>query len=618
MTYKKSEEYNMKKRAGILLMAMLMFIAVLVVVVFVAAGSYGSMKDNPVVPPPVPKPVPRQPQPKDPEDNNKSPSIAKPMLVNTEVFASLVASSDSNTFIFTLESPGSVILEFSHQNLTHNHKGWRIRLCDDRSNEMVSFDSFWNELKTSSPTIGLPAGSYLVIVDTDPASYNYSWNSAQYALTVKYAASECWETESNELFETADPVKTNLAIAGTLKSPSDEDFFTFTLDGPGYVTLDFNHANLTYGQQGWRVRLSDENSNELFDLTSKWNDPTVSGPQVGLPKGRYYVIVDTDPSGLYYTWNAAPYSLTVNHTASTDWETEFNNVFGDADRMKLNQAIFGTLRTSTDTDCFEFKLDSPEKIELAFSHKNLNTFDKGWRLRLYDESSNELSRFSSSWNEPNAESPIVELLPGLYYIMIDVYAYEYYAWNAERYSLTVRSVAEGSASRLAKGQQELSENLPISIISNGSLMRDCLLAFLHKNNPDLNLEYASEVIDLYMTEAGIEGINYEIAFAQMCFHTNYLKFTKTAAKKETNNFFGLLQDDKKTAYVFDSMAIGVRAHIQHLKGYATKDALIQECVDPRYGIIKHGSAPTLDGLSGKWAGLEYADKIREILRKMKT
>ena len=44
------------------------------------------------------------------------------------------------------------------------------------------------------------------------------------------------------------------------------------------------------------------------------------------------------------------------------------------------------------------------------------------------------------------------------------------------------------------------------------------------------------------------------------------------------------------------------------------------CVDPRYYKIEEaygwGSSPTLDGLSGKWAGADYAHKIKKILAGM--
>ncbi|GHV76698.1 hypothetical protein AGMMS49942_15190 [Spirochaetia bacterium] len=164
---------------------------------------------------------------------------------------------------------------------------------------------------------------------------------------------------------------------------------------------------------------------------------------------------------------------------------------------------------------------------------------------------------------------------------------------------------------------------PERILSTGSMTRDELVRFLLTHNPALEKrrDWVNTLIDRYIAEAGGEGVNYEIAFAQMCYHTNYLKFEKTLAKAETNNFCGInsLTSSNK-AHAFESVPIGVRAHIQHLKGYAATEGLNGTCVDPRYQSIGKtfgfGSAPTINDLSSKWAGAGYAGEIRRILRAM--
>ena len=69
------------------------------------------------------------------------------------------------------------------------------------------------------------------------------------------------------------------------------------------------------------------------------------------------------------------------------------------------------------------------------------------------------------------------------------------------------------------------------------------------------------------------------------------------------------------------MRTGIRAQIQHLKAYATADALNQECVDDRYEYVKKGAAPYVEWLGiqenpygGGWAaGKDYGSKLRKIL-----
>ena len=162
---------------------------------------------------------------------------------------------------------------------------------------------------------------------------------------------------------------------------------------------------------------------------------------------------------------------------------------------------------------------------------------------------------------------------------------------------------------------------PETIRSIGTLSRDVLAAFLLENNPGLNRNFVMTIIDRYICEAKAEGVNYEIAFAQMCYHTKYLSFDKTFVQANSNNFFGLTSlNDYRIAHVFNSQQEGIRAHIQHLKGYATKETLKKACVDPRYSVIKElhglGSSPTINGLSNRWGGADYANNIKSILVKM--
>jgi hypothetical protein len=159
------------------------------------------------------------------------------------------------------------------------------------------------------------------------------------------------------------------------------------------------------------------------------------------------------------------------------------------------------------------------------------------------------------------------------------------------------------------------------IMSEGELPRDVLVSFLKANNPRIDIYMAIKVVELYMSEAEDEGVNYVIAFAQMCYHTNYLSFNKTFVSANSYNFYGAASLwSNYTAHNFDSYQTSIRAHIQHLKGYATREPLRKDCVDPRYDNIEEaygwGSSPTIHGLSNRWGGYNYSNNIRNILTRI--
>jgi hypothetical protein len=153
------------------------------------------------------------------------------------------------------------------------------------------------------------------------------------------------------------------------------------------------------------------------------------------------------------------------------------------------------------------------------------------------------------------------------------------------------------------------------IMGEGLTSEVQLLRLLRLNNAPLTLY--GDLPKIYRDEAAIEGVNYDIAFCQMCLETGFLVFDGDV-RSEQNNFGGIgaigngVRGDS-----FSDRRIGVRAQIQHLKAYATTKPLVQPLVDPRFGLVKRGIAPLLGQLSGRWAeDINYDKKIMAILRRL--
>ena len=73
---------------------------------------------------------------------------------------------------------------------------------------------------------------------------------------------------------------------------------------------------------------------------------------------------------------------------------------------------------------------------------------------------------------------------------------------------------------------------------------------------------------------------------------------------------------------FDTPQLGIRAQVQHLKAYASTDALKNACIDPRFKYVTRGCAEYVEWLGQKenpdgkgWAaGAGYGEKILSILK----
>jgi len=142
-------------------------------------------------------------------------------------------------------------------------------------------------------------------------------------------------------------------------------------------------------------------------------------------------------------------------------------------------------------------------------------------------------------------------------------------------------------------------------------------SFLHTLNPDVDLGTALNYSLLYEEEGLFEGVNPDLAFAQMLLETSFLRFGGKVTWKQ-NNFAGLgALDGGDQGLVFSSPRAGIRAQIQHLKYYATALPLNGAPANPRLGYVKRATAPTVMQLSKAWASdPDYGKKLMALMARM--
>ncbi|MGI5173535.1 glucosaminidase domain-containing protein [Treponema sp. OMZ 840] len=160
---------------------------------------------------------------------------------------------------------------------------------------------------------------------------------------------------------------------------------------------------------------------------------------------------------------------------------------------------------------------------------------------------------------------------------------------------------------------------PSPIIANRGIKTALALErFFMAQVPDANVLKVRRLSRLYVFESSLEGINSDIAFAQMCLETGFLRFGGLVTE-DMNNFCGLgAINAVQRGNRFNTEQEGVRAHIQHLKAYGSAEALRMPLIDPRYKWVNpKGKAPTVYDLSGTWASdPDYGKKLADILKRM--
>jgi hypothetical protein len=156
---------------------------------------------------------------------------------------------------------------------------------------------------------------------------------------------------------------------------------------------------------------------------------------------------------------------------------------------------------------------------------------------------------------------------------------------------------------------EITSGVPI--IGSSDLTAEQMATFCLKfnSNPKIlgvtNYKSMIAFCNMFLEEGNNEGVRGDIAFCQSIHETGYFEFGGQVLP-EQNNYGGIgavnTSATGKGAW-FNDAREGIRAQIQHLKGYASAEPLNQTCVDPRYTLLgsKLGCSPYWETLAGKWA-----------------
>lgn len=154
-------------------------------------------------------------------------------------------------------------------------------------------------------------------------------------------------------------------------------------------------------------------------------------------------------------------------------------------------------------------------------------------------------------------------------------------------------------------------------MARGKASPEIMKNFLIRYNGEADQAMVNRLIKTYIIEANREGVNYEVAFCQMCLETGFLKFEGSVSKFQ-HNYCGLgCMDIFSGGDWFGSMEEGIRAHIQHLKAYASLAPVRSPIVDPRFSNVPRGTVTEVTQLTGKWAiDPDYGRKISALITRL--
>lgn len=165
----------------------------------------------------------------------------------------------------------------------------------------------------------------------------------------------------------------------------------------------------------------------------------------------------------------------------------------------------------------------------------------------------------------------------------------------------------GVLSYVGKTSQKVVASKGYTIMGDTTVTLEQMVAYFESSGKSyptevLRIGGASDIREfckIYLEEAELEGVRAEVAFAQAMKETGWLQYGGIV-KVTQYNFAGIgALDGNETGNCasFPDVRTGVKAHIQHLKAYGSTQPLVSdECVDPRFQLVKRGSATYVEWL----------------------
>ena len=355
-------------------------------------------------------------------ESNDTVSTANAVSLNSSISGNISKSSDVDWYKITIPQAGYFNVEFSHELVSSSSSYWNFYVYDETGvNRIDGEDESYpvpGNSNVTTPNYGVPAGTYYIKIVKGTSIHS----DAEYNVRVNFTASSSWETENNGSKNTADTIPLHQTITGALTDNTDADWYKITIPQTGYFNVEFSHELVSSSSSYWTFYVYDETGvnritgeNEYYPVPGNSN---VTTPNYGVLAGTYYIKIVKGTS----IHSDADYSVRVNFTASTSWETENNGSKDLADSIPLNQTISGVLTLNSDADWYKITIPQAGHFHVEFDHALNSSSSSHWNLYVYDNTGvNRIDGTGEYYpvaGNANLKTPSFGVPAGTYYVKV--------------------------------------------------------------------------------------------------------------------------------------------------------------------------------------------------------
>lgn len=358
-------------------------------------------------------------------ESNDDINTADTMTSGKAVYGSLYGVSDSDYYGFQTTKDGYIVINLQHSKVTGRQKKaiYAVTVCDTSGNSIYEMTSKAEDESTDSIKLGLSAGKYYIKVAGQNAYYG-----GNYVIKTTFKACSTWEHESNDTYDTANTAVSGTIYSGDIRTYSDVDYFKTSLSANGYINVKLTHPVVS-GQETTNMfvlsvirKVDKDQYTEVYTTKIRGGDTSISTPNLGLPKGEYYIKIagtgnttGTLLSGTSYPVN---YDVCIKAKTASDREVESNDSAATANTVKNGKTYYGSTSSSSDKDYYKIKMSKAGYLQIKFGHKNSQSTASCYNVVLYNKDNSEIYKFTNTGTETSYTSCKLGLDAGEYYVCV--------------------------------------------------------------------------------------------------------------------------------------------------------------------------------------------------------
>ena len=187
---------------------------------------------------------------------------------------------------------------------------------------------------------------------------------------------------------TSEEITPNLNVVRSIEDKDQINLYKAVIDENGYqnITLNFDATKKDDVNNGWTLKVYDENKEELYQVAGIKSQFTSAN--FAFAKGKtVYISIESGIKSSLFMPKGVEYNLNFHTYADSEYEIENNNKYIDANEIPTSGAVKGSLLNKDDEDYFVYQIPESGYTNVSFEIVDFvpNKILGGWNLEIYDK-----------------------------------------------------------------------------------------------------------------------------------------------------------------------------------------------------------------------------------------